>query len=211
MAPMGFGFQRRGGRRRFAIRVGRIARRATGIVLAKRILLDKLTIPDITSADYDNPLTFNLVAATEAQEEDVESTGGTTAGTDVATIPLYSKLLSLKLALMVHAMSAQTVFRWSLYKSPDGDLTLNQTTNFHTSNDSITDRENRKFTLAKGMFVSNASSTVNRIPIFIRRKAWQRASPMREGDLLKFSIAKDAAGTTAQLSGFGTLYVRANG
>lgn len=205
MAPMGFSFRRRRGRR-FARRVGRIARATTGIMLAKRVLLDKLTVPDITSADFDNPLVVPLITCIEAQDEELESNGS-----DIATIPLYSRLMSIKMHLILHAFSSQTVFRWMLWKSPDNDLNPNMTTNFHSSNDSITDREIRKFILAKGIIVSNSSSVVNKIPMFVSRSAWARATPMREGDRINFQVAKDAAGTTAQLSGFGTMYVRARG
>lgn len=182
-----------------------IVRAVQSISLSKRVLLDKLTIPDITSADYDNPLVVPLLTCIEAQDEELESNGS-----DIATAPLYSRLVAIKLRLGVHAFSAQTVFRWMLWKSPDNDLTPNMTTNFHSSNDTITDREIRKMVLAKGIVISNSSSVVNSVPIFVKRAAMLRAGPLRENDRINFQIAKDAAGTTANLTGFGTLWVKAN-
>lgn len=183
-----------------------IVRAVNSMTLSKRVNLDKLTIPDVSAADYDNPLVVPLLTCIEAQDEEIESDG-----TNIATAPLYSRLTSMTLKMAVHAFSAQTVFRWMLWKSPDNDLTPNMTTNFHSSNDSITDREIRKMILAKGIVISNASSVVNSVPIFVRRSAMNRVGPLRENDRINFQIAKDAAGTTANLTGFGTLWVKANG
>lgn len=147
-------------------------------------------------------------------DEELESTGGTTAGTDVADVPLYAKLLSMKLNLIVEgATSVSTMLRWLLYKKPDGESlvsTLSQTV-FHVSDDTPTFREFRRQTMAKGMFVSNPSTATNRLPIFIKRSALARNRSFAENDVLALLIAKAAEGTTCTISGFGTLYFRANG
>lgn len=186
-----------------------IVRAATGITLTKRIILTGLTIPDITSADFDNPLEVVLLECTEAQDEEVESNGSTIADT-----PLYSRLLKMRLQVIVQgSTSVSNIYRWMLIKEPDGDVLTSTLVdaNFHSSNDTQANRELRKYTLAKGMFVTNPSSAVTQRNIYVSRKAWKRASPMREGDTLSLFIAKDAGGTTSLLSGFGSIWVKANG
>lgn len=204
-------FRYRARRRRFARRVGRIARSATGIVLAKRILLHDFLIPDVSSVDFDNPVEFEIAGATATQAEEVESTGGTTLGTDVATVPLYSKLLSMRLNLMFRAANA-TMVRWMLVKNTDNDRTAAAfNTDFHSSNDSGDSREVRKLILSKGFVNIPSDKLAAPLRVRISRKALQRAAPMRDGDRLQFVLSKEAAGTTATLSGFGTMWFRANG
>lgn len=197
--------------RQFA-RVRRVVRAASGITLTKRVLLAGLTIPDVTAADWDNALTVDLIECIEAQDEEVESDG-----TSIADCPLYSRVTGMRLDLTIlGATSTTNVYRWLLYKKPDGeaiagtDLSAAGAT-FHSSNDTPTAREVRKMTIAKGMVVTNPNSAVTRLRPFVSRKAWKRISPMREGDKLTFLIAKDTAGTTSILHGMGSLYVRANG
>lgn len=199
-------------RRRVNFRgIRRLVRGVTGVTLTKRILFAGLTIPDVTAADWDTALSVDLIECVEAQDEEVE-----TDGTAIADVPLYSRLLSMKLRMMVLGASGQTnVYRWLLYKKPDGeaiagtDLTA-AGASFHTSNDTPTAREVRKYTLAKGIIVSNPSSAIANLSPYVSRAAWARASPMREGDKLCFLIAKDAAGTTSILHGMGNIYVKAN-
>lgn len=190
--------------RNFARRV----RRVSGITLTKRVILDNLTIPDITSVPFDNPLRVPLLTCLEAQDEELESDG-----TIIATTPIYSRLLSMRLKLLISAGASQAIVRWLIMKEPDGEALLTSLANasFHSSNDTQNIRESRKMTISKGMLVTNASSTVNSVPIFIKKKAWARISPMRENDNLVLLIAKDAPGTTLALNGFGNIWVKANG
>lgn len=154
---------------------------------------------------------MDLIACTEAQDESVESTGGTSAGSDVAVTPLYSKLLSLKAQFVVSSASA-CIVRWILAKSPDNDITgATFMSNFHSSDDTTAAREVRKYILAKGITYVSADRLRSPVRIFVKRKAWARASPMREDDRIKLILAKNAPGSTAEISGFGTMYVRANG
>lgn len=173
-------------------------------------MLHDFAIPDVSAADFDNPVRVNLLAATATQAEGVESTGGTTVGTDVATVPLYSKMLKMRLNMIFRAANA-TMVRWILFKNPDNDITdANINTSFHTSDDDQGPREIRKFILAKG-FVNIPSDRLS-APLRIRvsRAAWARAAPMRDGDRIVLIMSKESQGTTATLSGFGTIWVKAN-
>lgn len=202
-----FRFGRR--RRNFGRMVRRarpIVRAATGIVLAKRVLLNQLTIPDITAADFDNPLSIDLLRCIEAQDEEVESDG-----TNIADTPLYSRITGMRMNLFIKA-GAATDIRWMMHKSPDNDITVTSlATDFHNSNDTQPQRELRKMTVAKGYFAIGSDRLLTRFPIFVSKKALARISPMRENDRLRLVVAKHGDGTTATLSGFGTIYVRANG
>jgi len=184
-------------------------RAAIGTTLGKRVVtpVGGLTIADITTADFDNPLTLDLVECVEAMDEEAISDG-----TVVADVPLYSRLAAMKLNFHISGVAAQTEFRWILYKKPDGEALITDLgTPWHSSSDSPTQRELRKYTLAKGMFVVNTADLARNLPIFVRRKAFQRVAGMRENDKLSLLIAKNAAGTTATLHGFGTIYVKARG
>lgn len=185
-----------------------IVKAAMGISLSKRFILNRLTIPDVTAADFDNPLEVDLLECVETMDEEVESDG-----TNIADCPLYSRITSIRGKLIVEGNTSTSImFRWLLYKMPDGeDLTADlQAATFHSSNDTPTLRELRKFTLAKGMFVANPSSAVSNVPLFIRKQALARVSPLRENDKIRLVIAKATEGTTGTLSGFGTITVRAN-
>lgn len=190
-------------------RARRVVRAVSGITIAKRIILGGVTIPDITSVDWDNPLDVGLVVAGDTVDEELESDG-----TNVAQVPNYSRLTGMKLELKILGSTSVTnVYRWYLYKKPDGESlrTSLQGVAFHSSDDTPTERELRKMCVAKGMAISNPSSAVTQLRVFVRRKAWARISPMRENDRLTLLIAKDAGGTTSLLHGFGTVYARANG
>lgn len=203
-----FRYRRR--RRNFARRVGRIARAATGIVLAKRILVHDFLIPDVSAADFDNPVGFDLVGCSEAQDEGIESTGGTTIGTNVASIPLYSKLVAMRTNFIFRAANA-TMVRWMLVKKVDNDLTdATANTGFHSSNEDENNRELRKLILAKGFVNIPSDKLAAPLRIRVSRAAWKRAQPMRENDRISLVFSKEAAGTTATLSGFGTIWVKAN-
>lgn len=187
-----------------------IIRAATGIVLAKRVRLSGVTIPDISATDWDNPLQVSLAVAQETMDETLVADG-----TNVPTVPLYSRLLGLKLNLMlIGAQSSTNVMRWMLHKLPDGEELVSDATRlinaFHTSADDTEMREFRKMQMAKGMTIINPNTAVSNFRVFVKKSALARVSPMREGDVIRFDIAKDAAGTTCLLHGFGTLYFKAN-
>lgn len=166
-----------------------------------------LLIADVTSVDWDNPTTWELLECTEAQDEEAESI----AGTSVADTPLYSKITGMRMNLFFRAANA-CMIRWMLLKLPDGDtLAANLTdANFHSSNDVQANRELRKYTLAKGMIGITSDKLQQPLRIRVSRAAWRRASPMRENDKIVLMMAKNAENTTATLSGFGTIWVRAN-
>lgn len=203
-----FGFrQRRFGR--MVRRARPIVRAASGITLSKRVIFDSLTIPDVTSANYDNPLQIGLLNCTEGGQEEKQESDGT----NIATTPLYSRITGFKFNFYVKAAAA-TDIRWILHKLPDGEELVTDANrlagNFHNSDDTNPMREFRKMIIAKGFFGLSASSLQTRFPIFVKRKALARISPLREGDILRLDVAKHADGTTATLNGFGTIYVRAN-
>lgn len=197
-------------RRRFRGGFARRVRAVTGITLTKRVLLAGLSIPDVTSVDWDNPLIVDLLQCIEAQDEEQVSDG-----TIIADAPLYSRALSMRLNLTILGSTSTTnVYRWLVYKKPDGEslvTSLAGTGQFHNSGDTPTLREVRKLTVAKGMVVTNPSTAVTKMNIFVRKAAWRRISPLRENDTISLLIAKDAAGTTSLLHGMGNIYVRANG
>lgn len=206
-----FRFRRRRSFGRMVRRARPIVKAAAGITLAKRVLLDSINIADVTSTNYDNPTTFDLLACVASQAEGVESTGGSTAGTDVATAPIYSRITALRLNFYVKS-GASTDIRYMVFKSPDNDITGAQAmAAFHSSDDTQAVRELRKCTIAKGFFGISSDRLQNKVPIFVKRQALARIAPLREDDRLKFVIAKHADGTTATLNGFGTIYVKANG
>lgn len=180
-----------------------------GPIEAKRIILDALPIPDITSVAYDNPLAINLIVCQETVDEEVESNG-----TTIAEIPLYSRVVGMKLNLNVRSsVDDPLTLRWLLYKMPDGEVLISTLAdaNFHSSDDSPTQRELRGLTLAKGILMTNASSGVNRLQVFIKRETLKRLGRMRENDRLRLTIAANAAATTqAAVSGMGTIYTRLN-
>lgn len=193
-------------------RARRVVRAVSGRIIVARVLVSKASIPDVTSVDFDNPLGFDLIGAAEAQNHEIESTGGTTIGTDVATAPLYSKVVAIKLQTMVHGSSAGgELVRWQLVKNPQGDLsTANINASWHSSNDDATEREVRGFQLAKGQLLVSPSRLQTPVRIFIRRKTMARLGSLREADRLRFVVSKDATGTTLQLTMWGNIYLRAN-
>lgn len=201
-----FRFGRKRSFRGMVQRARPIVRAATGTILAKRFIANKFDIPDVSATDFDNPVAFSLAECLEAQDEELESDG-----TNIATVPLYSRLVSIKANLFVTA-GAQTFIRWVLLRNPDADLTASTImTEFHTSDESSANRELRKNTLAKGYFALASDRLQSRIPIFIRRKAIARVQSFRENDRLTLVLAKHADGTDADMSGFGTCYFKANG
>lgn len=190
-------------------RVRRIVRSASGITLVKRVLLDDLTVPAITSAAYDNPLIIDLVECTEAMDEEVESDGSA-----IADVPLYSRISAMKLRIMLQTAAAPGAIRarWALVKKPDGESLVTSLVEglFHSSNDTPTGREVRKYMLAKGIVGLSNNNLVTPVKVFVSRQAWKRASPMRENDKIAFIIAQ-SSNATIKLSGFGNLYCKANG
>jgi hypothetical protein len=169
-------------------------------------VLTEESIPDITSAAFDTPLNIDLLECVESVDEEAISDGST-----VADVPLYSRILSFKTHLFVDC-DAATLIRWVLYKMPDGEALVGSLVDatFHGSQDTPTGREIRKVIIAKGYMRISADRLQSPLRIFISRQALKRISPLRENDKLRLTIAKSAAGTTAQLSGFGTIYVKAN-
>lgn len=170
-----------------------------------------LTIPDVTSVDWDNPLEVVLLKGTETNDEEIESDG-----TTIAEIPIQSRLRALKLTLMVlGATSTTNVYRWILLKKPDGETLVSNATIltgnvFNSADNTPGQRENRKYVIAKGMVITNPNTAVTRVPVFIRKKALERIAQFKEDDTLNFLIAKDTAGTTSILHGWGNAYVRYN-
>lgn len=178
-------------------------------MLAKRIIFNDEVIPDVSAADFDNPLQINLAVCQEAQGE-----GTTTDGTNINTVPLYSKFVGLKVNLMVRDSSgAANTVRWMLHKLPDGEELITDAnrltdTGFHANTDDSTFRELRKCTLAKGIAYPDANRGQTGLRVFIKRDALKRNSLMREDDVIRLDLAKAATGTTCTLSGFGTMYFR---
>lgn len=185
-----------------------IVRAVNGITLSKRVILDSVALSDASAANFDTSTNINLLDCLEAQDEELSSNG-----TNIATCPLYSRVTSMRLNLIVRATTASMV-RWVLHKRPDGETNAYTTSlvdsTFHGAADTQAMRELRKYTLAKGMFVISPDRQATNVRIFVRRKAWARASPMRENDRITLTLAKDTAGTTGTIDGFGTIWVRAN-
>lgn len=182
-----------------------IIRAATGITLVKRVNASKLTVPDVTSVDFDNELEVDLLECTEAQDEEVESDGSV-----IADAPLYSRITSFRLHAMLVA-GAQTYVRWILYKKPDGESLLsNMVSQWHSSDDSQNQREIRKNTIAKGLLNISSNRLSANIPIRVSSGALRRISPLREGDKITLVVAKAADGTTADLSIWGDIRIKAN-
>lgn len=183
-----------------------IIKAATGISLVKRVLVDSATIPDITSVNYDNVLSISLLECTEAQDEEAESDGSA-----VADCPLYSRITGLRLQGHFQASTASYV-RWMLYKSPDNDISITSlVSTFHNNNDTQGEREIRKNTMAKGWTYVNPGNSGSPFKCFVSREAMKRISPMKENDVIKLVLAKDAAGTTIPFNLWGQFRIRANG
>lgn len=193
-------------------RARRVVRAVSGITLVKRAVFNRLTIPDITSADFDNPLEIDLINCIDDAtgiDEQVESDG-----TNIAQVPLYSRLTSMRLQCILEgSTSVSTMIRWYLYKKPDGESlrTTLAGVAFNSSDDTPTERELRKYNIAKGMLVLNPSSAIGNLRVFVSKSAMARISPFRENDRLTLLFAKAAEGTTCSVSGFGSLRFRANG
>lgn len=186
-------------------RARQVVRAVTGITLSKRVNIDKFTIPDVTSADYDNAITLGLVECIEAQDEEVESNG-----TVIADAPLYSRITSIRLKGFVAGQGGEQI-RWILFKSPDADITGQSAIDaWHVSDDTQAARELRKMTIAKGVFRVQPDKLASNFPLFIKRAALARISPLREGDVLRLAIAKDATATNCTITMWGTIYIKAN-
>lgn len=200
MRRFGFRPRRRGGFRRAVQRV-------VGRTLVKRINIDKLAIPDITSADYDNPLTIDLIQGIEAQDE-----GQVSDGTIIADAPLYSKVFALHVRGFIAGSSAGgEQVRWILFKNPDGDITgAAAMADWHNSDEDSAARELRKNTLAKGVLRISSSNLGTPMKIFIKRRTLARLGRMNETDTIRLVLAKDATNTTLQLTMFGSIYLRTN-
>lgn len=180
--------------------------------MVKRVILSGLTIPDVTSADWDNPLAVGIVTTKYGDlDDELESNG-----TDIAEIPSHSRITRFKLNFMIlGATSTTNVYRWMLLKRPDGESLLANSAAmigdaFNSAADTPSQREWRKFLLAKGMVITNPNTAVSRLNIFVKKSALDRIAPMRENDAITLIIAKDTAGTTSLLHGFGNVYVKAN-
>lgn len=183
--------------------------RQMGPIEAKRIILEAITIPDITTVPYDNPIAIDLIVCQETVDEEIE-----TNGTNVAQVPLYSKIVGMKLNLFIRgAVDEPLTLRWMLYKMPDGETLITSLidANFHSSDDNATQRELRGLTLAKGILLTNVSSGTNRLSVFVRRKTLQRLGALRENDRWRFILAANGSATIqATISGMGTIYTRMN-
>lgn len=178
-----------------------------GPIEAKRINFDNLAIPARSSVAYDNPLVIPLVICQETVDEEVESNG-----TNIAQVPLYSKIVGMKLNLQLfnNAATGGDRIRWALVKYPDGENLMADLsdTYWHNSDDNPTMREIRATTLSMGFTVAS-DRTARALNIFVRRKTLQRLGKLRENDRLALKLAVSGTGAAA-ISGFGTLYARMN-
>lgn len=180
-----------------------------GPIVAKRVLVDGVAIPDITSVAYDNPLIVPLLICQESINEETESDG---AGA-TAECTLYSKVVGCKLDIKIRGTTDdELTLRWMIYKSPDQDITsATAMDQFHKSDDTTAAREVRANILAKGYILTNISTGVTNIRAFIRRETLKRLGSLKENDLIRFLIAANSAATVqAQLNIMGTIYVRMN-
>lgn len=195
-------------------RARRVVRAVSGITIVKRVRLPGLTIPDVTANDWDNELVLTLARCDLSPADGSEIL--TADGTNIPIVPQYSRLYAVKLNFTIlGATSTTNVYRWCLTKNPDGDVVLTGMDDaaavWNDTGNTPTTREFNKYCLAKGIAVTNPNSAVTRMRVFLSKSAMRRAGPMRPDDTLTFNIAKDTAGTTSILHGFGTLYFRANG
>lgn len=198
-------FRRRGNARRARSFVRRTVVNM-GTIHAKRVLCEGLTVPDISATAYDNALSIPLLTCLEAQDEELESDG-----TNIATAPLYSKLVGMKMDIKVRGtVNDSNVIRWVLFKSPDNDITAqSMMDNFHNSDESTTARERRQNMLSKGYFLLNKSSGVSNLRIFVRKQTLRRLGKLKENDRIYLAMAMNAAATTNPLVYImGTLYVK---
>lgn len=165
-----------------------------------------LTIPDVTAASFDNPLTIPLVVCQEAQDEEAEADG-----TNPAQSPLYSRLLKMRLKFAIVPQATTFTYRWMVVKRPDGEQLVSSlaATTFNTSDDTPTAREQKKNTLAKGWGICRETDPTYIVPR-ISRMALRRCGSMRENDRFDFVIAKDAPGSTALIHGQMNAWVKAN-
>lgn len=170
----------------------------------RRVVIHGATIPDITAADFDNPLTETLVTAEETVDREVEAIDGTPA-----QVPRECHLTAIKLQGHVRsAASGNEVVRWMLVKNIQDDLTgAGFMTRWQDSEASVTAKYVRGATIAKGQLQINAN-TVTPLKCFIRRSALRRNSFLNEDDDIAFVIAKDATGTTCSLELWGQIYFR---
>lgn len=193
-------------RRQMMRRARRIVRKVSGITLAKRVLLNQVSIPDVSASDFDNEVEIPLVETLSTVDEEVESDG---AGA-IADVPVYSRMTGIRANFIIEHSNAHFV-RWMLYKEPDGEsLVTDMSSQFHTSDDTPTARELRKYTLAKGLLHIGADRQAANLRIRVSRAAMRRCSPMRLNDRITLVLAKSAAGTASTISGFATLYFKAN-
>lgn len=177
-----------------------------GPILAKRVLVDRLDIPDITSVAYDNPLVIGLLVCQEANNEETESDGSA-----IAEATLHSKLVGCKLDIKIRgAVNDPVTVRWMLVKSPDQDITsATFMSQFHSSDDTTAAREVRANILSKGFVLTNVSTGLSSVRAFVRRETLKRLGNLKENDIIRILFASSANMTTqAQVSIMGTLYVR---
>lgn len=180
-----------------------------GKIEAKRVNMMQLDIPDRTSTAWDNPVAYTLVTCIEAQDETLVSDG-----TNIATVPLYSKIVALKLQGYVRgAVASPCNIRWMLVKNPDQDITAATfMSSWHNSDDSTAAREVRANILAKGIWGTNESSGISRANIFVRRNTLRRLGSLRENDRITLILANDIApATNPTITLWGTVYAKVTG
>lgn len=200
---------RRSRRRRGSFRRARSFIRKTvsnmGPIEAKRILVNRLSIPAKTSADFDNPLRLVLLTTGETINEELISDG-----TNIAEAKVYSKLVGMKLRFSIQGLGSSSVLRWILMKEPDGeDLTSTLTDEFfHGSTDTPTNRELRANILSKGIFTGSDRTGAVLMP-FVRRSTLKRLGNLRENDRISLVLAHNES-SAMNITGMGTLYVRMN-
>lgn len=178
--------------------------RNSGRIEAKRVILTDF-VPGANATPYTTITSVGLVVCQETMNEETESDG-----TNIAEVPLYSKVVGIKLNLSWFGMGASRYMRWMMYKDTDNETPISSLAdaNFHSSDDTPTMRELRKNTLAKGWVIPSADGLMKNLRISIRRKALRRIGGLREGDRIKIIFACNSSTSVGLISGFGTLYVR---
>lgn len=176
-----------------------------GPIEAKRIQFTALAIPADGGTDFSSELRIPLLQCSETVDEELESDG-----TNTAQVPLYSKVVAMKLDFRAFTSSGG-IYRWMVAKEPDGEQLASSLTDsfFHSSNDAPTGRELRSTTLAKGHFLHNGSSSNHAIRFFIKKSTLKRLGSLRENDVIAFYIAS-SLNTADSITGFGTIYCRLN-
>lgn len=200
-------FRRRGGFRRARSFVRKTVA-SMGPIEAKRFLFDEISLTQASATAFDAVHALGLVVCQESVNEETESNG-----TNVAEVPLYSKLVGMKGSISLTNLGATNRIRWLLYKRPDGESLTSTLADafFHSSDDTPTMRELRANTLAKGIILPKADSLKATINLGrIRRSTLRRLGNLRENDAIYLLISTNTTAGSQKIHGMGTMYVRTN-